>query len=308
MKPRETRNFRNSGPQFMLDGRQRRLPSTSRHATIIIETYVTRFTRQEDCYSTGKNSRMPREMRKEMLNTVHECHLGMEKCKARARNTIYWPGMSSAIKIFISRCKTCNRFKKRQQKEPLIPHDLPDRPWKKLGMDLFEYGAKDYLVVVDYYSKYPEISLHKRKPESEMITHLLSILARHGILETIVSDNQPFSSREFKDFARKWDSELCTSSPTNPQSNGLSERAVQTVKNIIRKSAEEASDPYIALLEYRNAHIAGMNYSPAQLLMSGTLRSRLPAKSTSLMPRIAKDACGQLRMSRHAYITSMQNR
>ncbi|XP_014676368.1 PREDICTED: uncharacterized protein K02A2.6-like, partial [Priapulus caudatus] len=163
-------------------------------------------------------------------------------------------------------------------------------------MDLFEYGAKDYLVVVDYYSKFPEISLLERKPASEVITYLRSILARHGIPETIVSDNQPFSSRKLKDIARKWDIELCTSSPTYPQSNGLSKWAAQTVKNILRKSAEEASDPYIALLEYRNAPIAGMNYSPAQLLMSRTLRSRLPAKSTALMPRIAKDACEQLKM------------
>ncbi|XP_014670297.1 PREDICTED: uncharacterized protein K02A2.6-like [Priapulus caudatus] len=187
---------------------------------------------------------MPREMRKEMLNTVHECHLGMEKCKTRARNTIYWSGMSSAIKDFIARCKTCNRFKKRQQKEPLIPHDVPDRPWKKLGMDLFEYGAKDYLVVVDYYSKFPEISLLERKTASEVITHLKSILARHGIPETIVSDNQPFSSREFKDFARKWDIELCTSSPTYPQSNGLSERAVQTVKGIVYSIIQSCKHSY----------------------------------------------------------------
>lgn len=234
---------------------------------------------------------IPRDMRKEMLTTIHECHLGMEKCKSRARLTLYWPGMSTEIDDYISKCATCNRYKRKQQKEPLIPHEIPERPWQKLGMDLFEYGARDYLVVVDYFSIYPEISVLENKTAGTVILHLKSMLARHGIPETIMSDNMPFNSKEFKDFARSWDIELVTSSPTYPQSNGLSERMDQTIKNILRING----DPYMALLEYRNTPLSGMSYSPAQMLMSRTLRFKIPARNTILIPKIAQDAREQLK-------------
>ncbi|PJE77411.1 hypothetical protein CI610_03666 [invertebrate metagenome] len=161
-------------------------------------------------------------------------------------------------------------------------------------MDLFEYGSRDYLVVVDYFSRYPEICLLENKTASTVIMHLKSILARHGIPETIMSDNMPFNSKEFKGFANAWDIDLVTSSPTYPKSNGLSERMVQTVKNMLRKSGEEESDPYTALLEYRNTPLSGLSYSPAELLMSRSLRSKIPVKNTMLMPKVAENAREQL--------------
>ena len=64
----------------------------------------------------------------------------------------------------------------------------------------------------------------------------------------MVSDKTPFGSKEFEDFARNWGFTLTTSSPRYPQSNGMREKAVQTLKRILKK----AKNPYIALLEYRN--------------------------------------------------------
>ncbi|XP_021340553.1 uncharacterized protein K02A2.6-like [Mizuhopecten yessoensis] len=243
----------------------------------------------------GEKLIIPKQLRREMLATIHECHLGMEKCKSRARASVYWPNMSSDIEDFVLRCSTCNRFKPKQQKEPLIPHKVPDRPWQKLGMDLFQFGCKDYLVIVDYYSKFPEICMLENKTASNVILHLKSVLARNGIPEVIMSDNMPFSSRTFREFARKWDIELVTSSPTYAQSNGLSERMVQTIKNFLRTAEEDNSDPYIALLEYRNTPLAGTDYSPAQLLMSRRLRSRIPTGRDLLTPKVAHSASEQLR-------------
>lgn len=69
------------------------------------------------------------------------------------------------------------------------------------------------------------------KTARRVIVHLKSILARHGIPETIMSDNMPFNSCKFKEFAKSWDI-----NPTYAQSNGLSERMVQTIKQYIRKA------------------------------------------------------------------------
>ena len=201
---------------------------------------------------------VPRTLRRYILMLIHESHLGVEKCKARARATVYWPGLSNDIQETVSRCSTCSTYRNRNQKEPMIAHEVPDRPWQKLGSDLFEHKGKPYLLVVDYYSKFIETSLLPAKTAGTVITHMKSIFARHGIPEELVSDNMPYNNREFKDFASSWGFKLTTSSPTHPQSNGLSERAVQTVKSILNK----ADDPYIGLLEYRNTPVTGMTYSP----------------------------------------------
>ena len=98
----------------------------------------------------------------------------------------------------------------------------------------------------------------------------------------------PFNSSEFRSFAAEWDFKLTTSSPTYAQSNGQAERAVQTVKNIFKKSTLGGTDPYIALLEYRNTPITGTDFSPAQMLMSRMLRGKLPTSVNLVMPKVVK--------------------
>ena len=169
---------------------------------------------------------IPRASRKNILLLIHESHLGVEKCKSRARATVYWPGMSNDIQETVSKCSTCSTYRNRNQKKPMIAHEIPDQTWQKLGSDLFEHKEKTYLLVVDYYSKYIETSLLQDKTAGTVIMHMKSIFARHGIPEELVSDNMPYNSREFKDFASSWGFKLTTSSPTYAQSNGLSERAV----------------------------------------------------------------------------------
>jgi hypothetical protein len=88
-----------------------------------------------------------------MLCKLHEGHLGMEKCRARAREIMYIPNMSKDIEEIVSRSDTCATFRKRNQKQLMIPHEIPERPWSKLSADIFTFKEHDYLVVVDYFSK-----------------------------------------------------------------------------------------------------------------------------------------------------------
>lgn len=246
----------------------------------------------------GRQLLIPKAMQHSVLEMIHESHLGIEKCKARARAIVYWPGMSRDIHDTVVKCPTCLTHRHKNQKEPMIPHAIPDRPWQKLGSDVFEHKGKPYLVVVDYYSKYIETSLMRDKTAGTIVTHMKSIFARHGIPEELVSDNMPYNSKEFKRFADDWGFELITSSPTYPQSNGLSEKAVQTVKRILKK----ASDPYIGLMEYRNTPVTGMTYSPSQLLMSRTTRTKIPVTQELLKPKIATEVKQQLLACQHQQV------
>ena len=232
----------------------------------------------------GERGLIPAKLRQQMLRLLHERHMGVEICKARARTVMYWPGMANEIEEEVFKCSVCMKHQKSQHREPMMPHDIPDGRWQK--MDIMTYQGNDFLVVVDYYSKYPEFSQVPDKTAKTIITHTKSICARHGIPEEIVSDNMPFGSREFKDFAREWGIKTSTSSPNYAQSNGQAERFVQTLKGLFKKADEDGRDPYLALLEYRNTPVSGLQYTPSQMLMSRLLRSKLPTKQTLLQPKV----------------------
>lgn len=97
-----------------------------------------------------------------------------------------------------------------------------------------------------------------------------------------------------KDFAASWEFKHTTSSPEFPQSNGQAERAIQTVKNLLKKAQESIRDPYIALLEYRNTPLDGVGYSPAQLLMGRRLKTKIPVSRNLLKPRVYRHVRSRL--------------
>ena len=238
---------------------------------------------------------IPSSMRQEILKCIHEGHMGIDKCKARARVCVYWPAMYEAIEQAVKKCPVCNKHSKRNQKEPMIPHELPNRPWEKLGADYFTFAGKDYLLVVDYFSKYPEVVHMNSKTAEATVKKMTQIFSRHGIPNTLVADNMPFNSKAFKQFAKEWGFSVITSSPNYPQSNGLVERNVQTIKNLLKKAREGRKDEQLALLEFRNTPISGLQESPAQLLMSRRLRSTLPMTSPMLQPHVNANIKEQLR-------------
>ena len=222
---------------------------------------------------------IPQQLRQDLLQRIHEGHLGVEKCKRRARDTVYWPGINKDIERMISRCETCQKHRNKQPKEPMVLADVPTAPWHKVGMDLFHLKGKDYLVVIDYYSNFPEMALLANTSSSCVITHVKSIFSRQGIANIVHSDNGPcFNSKEWQRFAEQYDFKHVTSSPLYPQSNGKAEKGVHILKQLLKKAADSDSDPYLALLSYRATPLE-CGLSPAELLMNRKLRTTLPCIS-----------------------------
>ena len=85
----------------------------------------------------GQRLVIPTAMRQEMLSKIHSGHQGINKCLQRARHSIWWPGIRSAIQQLVEKCVVCckNRF---QPAEPLLPTSFPDYPWQKVATDLFD--------------------------------------------------------------------------------------------------------------------------------------------------------------------------
>ena len=90
-----------------------------------------------------------------MMERVHSSHLGVEGYLRRAREVFYWPCMNAKFKDFILKCDICNLYKPAQPREPLtMPHEIPSRPWQKVGTDLFLFDQHHYLTVNYYSSKW----------------------------------------------------------------------------------------------------------------------------------------------------------
>ena len=131
--------------------------------------------------------------------------------------------MNNSIEQEVKTCSICNMYSRANQKEPLLSHSVLLRPWDKMGTDHFTFAATDHLIVVDYFSKYPEVVKVESKCAETTVEVMKAISARNRIPTTVVADNVPPC---FKKFAKEWQFNLTTSSPHFPQSNGLAERNV----------------------------------------------------------------------------------
>ena len=130
---------------------------------------------------------VPPSLCEHMLSIIHRSPLGIVKCKQRARKVLYWPTMNQQIEEAVKNCTTCADYQNKLPPEPLIPTQSPDLPFNQVAVDLFEFESKQYILVVDYYSKFIEVCEDMRS--RTMIDALKSIISTHGIPEGLRSDN-----------------------------------------------------------------------------------------------------------------------
>jgi hypothetical protein len=237
-----------------------------------------------------KNDRVviPQGMRSAMLKIIHQAHLGIVLCKRRAKDVLFWPGMNSEIEDVVSRCEICQRMRSQQQKEPLLPHEVPEGPWIKIASDIFEIDGDYFLITSDYYSEFFEINyLGKHMTSAQVIKCIKEHCSRYGIPETIVTDNgTQYCSNEFRRFCAEYGIKQIFSSPKYPQSNGFAEKTVQTAKRLIIKTKEDKSDLYLALLDLRNTPRDNIIGSPVQRLMNRRTKTQLPTSKQLLLPAV----------------------
>ena len=213
---------------------------------------------------------IPETMRREYLSLCHEGHQGVNKCRRRAQRQFWWPGLSSDIQDYVARCNTCiiNGGIKHQ---PRVGGELPEGPWEMVGTDLFNFSNENYLVVIDYYTRWIEAVKIPRQTATVVISALKCIFARLGVPRTVRSDNGPcYSCREFLEFSKGYGFNSVTSSPRYPESNGLAEGAVRTVKRLWKCSTDRDA----ALMAYRVTPLA-LGYSPSELMFGRSVRTPL---------------------------------
>uniref|UniRef100_A0A8C5D830 Gypsy retrotransposon integrase-like protein 1 n=1 Tax=Gouania willdenowi TaxID=441366 RepID=A0A8C5D830_GOUWI len=109
------------------------------------EAYCSRcLTEAEKHYTQIKKEYLagaiviPRTLRAEILQKIHDGHQGLTKCRDRANASVWWPGLFVEVKNTVESHQTCQEQKRAHQREPLISTLLPNRPWKRIALDLCE--------------------------------------------------------------------------------------------------------------------------------------------------------------------------
>ena len=245
-------------------------------------TFADELTVSNGLAFKGNRLVVPRDLRAYILERLHSAHTGVNGCIRRARDTVFWPGITVHIKRVVESCNICAHYQQSKQKEPLLSHPVPSRPWEKVGVDIFTFADRDYLCTVDYLSGFFEVDRLPSKKVCDITYCLRQHMARHGLCIELVSDNSPFNSAEFKRFTDLYDIRHVTSSPRYSQSNGCVEHAVGIMKRIMTKARDANSDPLLALLEWRNTPSEQLGPSPAQVMFGRRTRTRLPTANKLL--------------------------
>ncbi|KAG1712237.1 hypothetical protein GQR58_002408 [Nymphon striatum] len=233
---------------------------------------------------------IPGSMRREMKEKVHAGHLGINSCVRRARDLLFWPGMSGDVRQYVQACHTCATFSDRQPPETLFFHEIPDHLWETVGSDIFTIKERSYLITVDYYSGFFEIDFLLDTLSKTVITKLKHHFARHGIPIKFISDGGPqYTSELFKAFEIKWNFNHEYSTPGNSKANGAAEAAVKQAKRLLKKCVHSNEDPYIGLLNIRNTPTESLNSSPAQQMRRNDIAVRENQTRHDLKPLLPGD-------------------
>ena len=230
----------------------------------------------------GDRILIPKALQEECLQQVHAAHLGYERTLSFAKSSVFWPLMSKDIMKLCTECPVCQKHGNQQQSESLKPIEIPPCAWHTLGVDNFSLDRQEYLLIVDYLTKFPIIRKTNLTAKST-IQHFKEIFSEYGIPTQIIVDRgSNFTSSDFQEFADKWQFQINFTSSEHHRANGEAERFVQTVKKLLTKAQSAGTEPELALLQLRctplSTQLGGNGKtSPASLLHGRVLRTTMPS-------------------------------
>ena len=271
-----------------------------------LDPYKTRcdeLTVEQGCVLWGTRVIIPAKLQRMVLTELHATHPGSSRMKMLARSYVWWPCLDSAIESMVRACVVCQSMRSEPPKAQIHPWIYPSRPWSRLHIDFAgPTDGKMYFVLIDAYSKFPEIvKVHSTTTEAT-IKVLREIFSRHGLPEMIVSDNGvQFTSKEFEQFCTNNGILHRTTAVYKPACNGQAERCVRILKEALKQAKSTGQDPdkllNSYLLTYRNTPHTTTGESPAMLLYGRRLRTRLDLMLPSVRNQVHKSQSRMVKSS-----------
>ncbi|CAH8550749.1 unnamed protein product [Dicrocoelium dendriticum] len=157
-----------------------------------------------DCILFADRVVIPKILQTKVLRQFHTGHPEINRMKALARSFVYWPFMDKQLEELAKSCNKCAVAAKAPQKEAIHPWPTPDKPWTRVHVDFAgPVNGNNVLVVVDSYSKWPEVFLMQNTTAGATVSKLRQLFSQFGYPETLVSDNgTQFTSACFSNFCK----------------------------------------------------------------------------------------------------------
>lgn len=239
------------------------------------------FALQKGCLMRGIRVYIPPALREKVLSELHSAHFGMTKMKSLARGYCWWPRMDVDIENLVSNCRDCQSV--RPEGKKVITHHwiAPSNVFERVHADFAGPLNGQYLfILVDAYSKWPEVHVFNNITASATIVTCREIFATFGIPKYFVSDwGTQFTSHEFQTFLQSNGIEHKKGAPYHPATNGQAERYVQTIKNKLKtikgQKGELRKNIANILMAYRRSIHPVTGKSPAMLMFGRQIKSRL---------------------------------
>ncbi|XP_020898619.1 uncharacterized protein K02A2.6, partial [Exaiptasia diaphana] len=235
---------------------------------------------------------VPPQGRELVIEELHVAHPGINRMKALARSYVWWPKMEHDIEQAVKKCDTCQLNRNSPSTAPLHPWEQPEKPWSRVHIDYAgPFMGYMILIQVDATTKWIEATVMPSTKAEATVKQLRETFARHGIPEVLVSDNASiFRGEVFEEFMRKNGIIHVTSAPYHPSSNGLAERAVQTVKAGLKKTPGDTIRTKLSrfLFQYRMTPSGATGKSPSELLNHRKMRSLLDLLHPNLQGKVHK--------------------
>lgn len=231
----------------------------------------------------GSRVVVPSKMQADTLQRLHDGHQGLSAILKRARRSVYWLNMQNEITDLANGCEECQIHGAKKPRPPERQISTT-RPMEVLGCDLMDFQGQPILVSIDYFSGYIFIDPLRNSTTSVVTARLNDNFRRFGLAERVISDNGPcFRSDQFQKFCELFEIHHTTTSPYHHQSNGRVERAIRTVRNILKKCKND-TEITLAILAYLDTPISSDLPSPAELFLNRRINTRLgqPLNSTHL--------------------------
>ena len=243
-------------------------------------------------YGSVKQLVVPRVARESVLTLGHSVpwagHLGKHKTLARIKRYFNWPGLRADVTQFCRSCPQCQKTSARRPvRAPLQPLPVISTPFERLGMDIVgpveksKAGNRYMLVITDYATKYPEVFPLKNTKAKTVAFSLVQFFSRVGLPGDILTDQgSNFMSTLLKQVYQLLGIRSVRTTPYHPQTDGLTERFNQTLKQMLRKFVNDTGSdwdqwlPYL-LFAYREVPQASTGFSPFELLYGHEVRGPL---------------------------------
>ncbi|GJV46125.1 putative reverse transcriptase domain-containing protein [Tanacetum coccineum] len=225
----------------------------------------------------------------ESHKSKYSIHLGSDKMYQDLKKLYCWPNMKAIIAEYVGKCLTCSRVKAECQKPSglLIQPEIPTWKWERITMDFVtklpktSSGHDTIWVIVDRLTKSAHFIPTRATDSMETLTRLYikEIVSRHGVPISIISDRDShFTSRFWQSMQNALGTQLDMSMAYHPETDGQSERTIQTLEDMLRACVIDFGkgwERHLPLVEfsYNNSYHASIKAAPFEALYGRKCRS-----------------------------------